>query len=139
MIIASNESYDLAKKFIELKKNISVENIKEMHVLATKLCEDILMSHNIFVEGYNIARTHSVRQPELYISSDDSFSFVSLNRNINIAEVIKDFLTRRPDIQVNSFLPTIDGFDEEDEEYDEYEDGSDDDDEDDEEDESDTF
>ena len=51
MIIANNNSYDLAKEFIELKKTLNVENIKKMHVLATKLCEDILISHNIFVEG----------------------------------------------------------------------------------------
>lgn len=132
MIVANNESYDLAKKFIELKKNISVENIKEMHVLATKLCEDILMSHNIFVEGYNIARARTGIQPELSVNSEDLFSFVGINRNINIAEVIKDFLTRRPDIQTNSYIPIIDGFDEEEdeesyeEEYDEEDEEEDD-------------
>ena len=135
MIVANNESYDLAKKFIELKKNISVENIKEMHVLATKLCEDILISHNIFVEGYNILRIHSGRQPELSISEDNTFCFLGINRNINIAEVIKDFLTRRPDIQANSYLPIIDGFEEDEEESeDEYYEEDNDDDEDEEED-----
>lgn len=119
MIIANNNSYDLAKEFIELKKTLNVENIKKMHVLATKLCEDILISHNIFVEGYNIARARSGRQPELSISSDDTVCFIGLNRNINIAEVIKDFLCRRPDIQANSYLPIIDGFDDDEEEEEE--------------------
>jgi hypothetical protein len=129
MIIANNESYDLAKKFLELKKSISVDNIKEMHILATKLCEDILISHNIFVEGYNIARARTGRQPELSLNSDDSFCFVGINRNIHIAEVIKDFLIRRPDIQANSFLPIIDGFEEDEEESeDEYYDEEDNDD-----------
>ena len=113
MIVANNESYNLAKRFIELKKSLSVDNIKEMHVLATKLCEDILMSHNIFIEGYNIQRARSGRQPELSISEDNTFCFIGNNRCINIAEVIKDFLCRDPDIQADRYLPIIDGFEEE--------------------------
>ncbi len=137
MIIANNETYAKAGKFLALKHKLSIDNIKEMHKLAADICEDIINSHNICAEGYTISSNGGQLELSLYANTPNTFHLNGLDKNINIGEVIKDFLERKPTIPADNYSPEITNYREaeEEEEYDDEEiEDDDDDDEDDDED-----